>query len=167
MKFEHETDAAAAHIQKVLRYCPTTGLLFWKAAAGRAKADAEAGNLTHHGYRRVGVLGRYFLAHRIAWLLCTGRWPVGLLDHRDQDKLNNRFENLREGDKSLNALNVSAPRADTCTGLPGVGWVKARRAYRARLCVNGERKTLGYWPTAQEAHEAYAAAKTAIAAWNQ
>ena len=95
MKFEHETDAAAAHIQKVLRYCPTTGLLFWKATAGRAKAGAEAGNLTHHGYRRVGVLGRYFLAHRIAWLLCTGRWPVGLLDHRDQDKLNNRFENLR------------------------------------------------------------------------
>lgn len=82
-----------------------------------------------------------------------------MLDHRDQDMLNNRFGNLREADKSLNAVNTSKVRKGSKTGLQGVSWSATKGKYRARFRVGGVERLLGYWDDPMEAAAAYQKAK--------
>ena len=43
------------------------------------------------------VVNKYRLyAHRVIWAMQTGAWPADKIDHADQNKLNNRWANLRE-----------------------------------------------------------------------
>lgn len=39
--------------------------------------------------------GNIMVSH-IVWFLNTGRWPTLQLDHKDDNKKNNKFENLQE-----------------------------------------------------------------------
>lgn len=159
--FPHETPAAAALVRQCLGYNSRTGLLFWLVRRGRARAGDLAGNIGTNGHRRVGLLGRYFQAHRIVWVLTHGTWPEGLIDHENRDGLNNQPGNLRPADKSLNAQN-SMVRSDSRTGLRGVGWSKVMGQYRARICLNGKRVILGYFDDPLEAALVYETARYAL-----
>lgn len=46
-------------------------------------------------------------------------------------------------------------RADNTSGYKGVTWDKREQKWRARIGKEGKRKHLGYFDTAEEAHEAY------------
>lgn len=58
------------------------------------------------GYERISCGSTSVMTHRLAWFLYHGEWPDKLVDHIDQDKLNNRIENLRLADARENALNT-------------------------------------------------------------
>jgi hypothetical protein len=161
MLFPHETKEVAAVAFATLRYDHETGLLYWRVRQGRARAGDMAGNIGSNGHRRVGLLGRYFQAHRIVWLLVHGAWPPFIVDHEDRDGLNNRIGNLRPATKSLNAQN-SVSRSDSRTGLRGVGWSNVRKKYRARICVDQKRLTIGYFDDPTEAHRAYLETQAAL-----
>lgn len=59
------------------------------------------------------------------------------------------------------ALHMIPPRADSSSGYKGV--CKNKTRWVARITVGGERRTIGYFPEAQEAAKAYDAA--AVEAW--
>lgn len=153
-----ETPEALQYARESLRYCDETGKLFWTKKRGRSRVGDEAGNVGTNGHARVGLLGRYYQAHRVVWALCTGAWPSGFLDHRDCNTLNNRFSNLRPADKSVNALNVHTPRPGNRAGLRGVS-LNPKGKYRARIFLRGKEIGLGVFDTAEEAHAAYLQAK--------
>lgn len=48
---------------------------------------------------------------------------------------------------------------NTKSGLKGVTWIKKLEKWQARITLNGKRKSLGYFPTKEEAHQAYLSAK--------
>ena len=58
-------------------------------------------------YRKIGINGREYRAHRIAWVLIYGKWPAGLIDHINHDGLNNHPDNLRDVSQAENQLNPS------------------------------------------------------------
>lgn len=81
------------------------------------------------------------------------------VDHINRNKLDNRKSNLRLCTPAENAQN--SDRVKNRTGFMGVTYAPQRSTnpYQAAIQVNGIRKKLGSYPTAELAHRAYLGAK--------
>lgn len=141
---------------ELLKYNPKTGVLTWRVnrSAGTKIGDV-AGTKDVWGYIRVRVDGKKYRAHRVVWLLVKGVWPENPLDHVDCDGTNNRIENLREVSARQSNLNRRVFKNNRA-GLKGVS--KRKDAFIARITIDGVRKYLGSFSTADSAHTAYAEA---------
>lgn len=100
-------------LKQAVDYEPETGFFRWRqiinGQAGRiVSMPGERAGHKHKrsGYWRLIFDGKYYFAHRLAWLWMTGKWPEMILDHTDRDKANNRWKNLREVDPRENAINT-------------------------------------------------------------
>lgn len=89
------------------------------------------------GYNRVNIKGKLYYVHRVVWFLVMGEWPKTMLDHIDQNKQNNRFENLREVTQTGNSFN-SKLRKDNTTGVRGLSYDKRDNLWYATIEVFGE-----------------------------
>jgi hypothetical protein len=76
------------------------------------------------------------------------------VDHIDGNGLNNRRSNLRLASKSNNAMN-SKKRSDNKSGFKGVCLHKTSGKWRSYITINKHQRSLGYYDTPEEAHEAY------------
>jgi hypothetical protein len=101
--------------------------------------------------------GQTRLAHRVAWFLMTGAWPVGQIDHIDGNPHNNKWDNLRDVTPSGNQQNK---RRGVLGNL--LGTRKKRNSYQAMISVGGYQYTIGTFKTQQEAHEAYLVCKRVV-----
>lgn len=145
-------------LKQLVEYDPESGRFYRVGRAGVKGGPVNSVPNKAVGYRYMRVDGRRYMAHRIAWLYMTGRWPVADIDHINGDRADNRFVNLREATRSENCQN--RPIASTNrSGLRGVSWHRASHKFVSRITVNGRRFDLGYFHTAQEAHSAYLKAK--------
>ena len=145
-----------ARLKALLSYDPVTGEFRWRTTGKGRRADRRAGAVNGQGYMLIGVDYERHPAHRLAWLYMTGTWPP-MLDHRDGNKRNNAFANLRICTKSENARNSRRP-AHNSTGLKGVSRSRRSGKFAAFICVAGKNVFLGEFSSAVEAHAAYAAA---------
>lgn len=158
-----------ARLKELLDYDPETGVFTWKARAVTGKASAwnkrfagkVAGNINKpSGYVYIYVDSQNYSAHRLAWLYLYGEFPEKVIDHADTDRANNAASNLRLATNSQNLANTGL-RVDNTSGFKGVVLHKKRlhqnRPWQAVL----NRKSLGYYATAEEAasarHEAFKA----------
>lgn len=82
---------------------------------------------------------------------------AGEVDHINNDKLDNRKENLRLCTRAENCRNS---RGWSKTGYKGVTKVGSR--YRATIMVNGQAHRLGMHSTPEAAHAAYCEAATRL-----
>jgi hypothetical protein len=145
-----------ARLRALLHYDPQTGQFRWlKRMNARVHAGRFAGTLSRDGYRVIAINGRPYRAHRLAWLYVTGKWCSRMIDHRDGNPSNDRWENLRRATRSQNSANRRLHRNNTC-GYKGVSRDGGR--WRAAICKNGRRHHLGIFSTPQAAHAAYAKA---------
>jgi hypothetical protein len=93
------------------------------------------------------MTGRGEYLHRLIWELHNGPIPKGMVvDHINQDSLDNRIENLRLLSTSQNHLNKSESR--------GYGKSPSGR-YQARIQYKNKVHCLGTYDTEEEAKEAY------------
>jgi hypothetical protein len=142
-----------ARLRALLHYDPETGEFHWlKRVCGRVRADGLAGTLADNGYRLITVDRRQYRAHQLAWLYMTGKWCALVIDHRDGDPANNRWNNLRSATLSQSNANRRVPRNNAC-GLKGVS--RNRSRWRATIHKNRRKHHLGIFPTPQDAHAAY------------
>lgn len=73
--------------------------------------------------------------------------PKGFItDHINRNKLDNRKENLRTVDKSLNAFNTGLWKHNK-SGFKGVSWDKLNQKWRASINKNGKAFNLGRYPS--------------------
>lgn len=146
----------AAYLRTILCYDERTGLFTWLQKLNRrVVVGATAGCVCKtHGYVLIGINGRSYRAHRLAWLYKTGSWPKGGLDHKDLDKANNRWLNLREATQTQNMQNSGAHKNNS-TGLKGVSFHKPSGKYAVKIRIDGRRKYLGLFATPEAAAEAY------------
>lgn len=143
----------ATDFARLLSYEPDSGRLIWrKHMTPRARMGKEAGVVQMGRYRRIGIYGRYYMAHRIAWLLMTGEWPAAQIDHINGDCSDNRWLNLRSATDSQNKQNTAHANR---SGLLGAGWSSTKGQYRAQIRTKGRRIFLGWFDSAEDAHAAY------------
>ena len=153
-------DLTAARLRELLHYDPETGVFTWRVTrCGRAMAGARAGRKSGN-YWSINIERKTHKAARLAWLYVTGSWPVGVVDHRDTDKMNNRWLNLRDIPQPVNLQNQRRAHANNrSAGLLGVSKYQINGKFQARIQVDGKSRSLGYFKTADEAHAAYLKAK--------
>lgn len=73
------------------------------------------------------------------------------IDHINQNKLDNRKDNLRVATKQQNLFNHGIQR-NNISGVKGVRWNKKNRKWVAYISFNGEQKYLGSFNNIEEAH---------------
>ena len=93
----------------------------------------------------------------------TGEWPQYLIDHRDGDNTNDRWNNLRLATYPQNLGN--SKKWDKKKNLPkGVRVLGNRYVARIGVRLGGKKKLihLGCFKTIEEAHQAYKKAATKL-----
>lgn len=159
-------------IAPILGYEPESGRFFWKedrrmGKTGKghlvAKARQNAGGIAADtGYVQIRVAKKKRFGHRLAFLLMTGAWPKGQVDHMNGNRSDNRWANLRDVPQRVNAQNLRAARSDNKLGVMGVQLHQGKGKYVARIRSNGRSKCLGYFDTKDQAHAVYLKAKRAL-----
>ena len=115
-----------------LEYYPYSGALVWKPVDemlmpgkgvalrwNKVYADMEAfTSIDGEGYLYGRFSGGFYKAHRIIWKMQTGEEP-DQVDHKDRDRLNNAWLNLRSSSAFGNATNRGM-RSDNTSGFTGI-----------------------------------------------
>lgn len=157
-----DLEALKRLIPQVLRYCPQEGQLYWRHRPESLFSDSKARrsdwiaanwNSRHagkpaftavgaHGYRCGTLQGCGLTLHRVAFLLMTGDWPEHEVDHRNGDRTDNRWENLRPVSKAQN--NRNARGYSKTSDYVGVSWNRSLGGYVARVYHNGKNHYCGF-----------------------
>lgn len=124
------------------------GQLFWK------ETNQFAGWISNNGYYTVDIECKKYLVHRVIYEMFWGHCPE-LIDHINQNKLDNRIENLRPSNKRDNAFN-SKIRVDNTSGARGVSFSKSNQKWFAYIWLHGKRISGGYHEDIEDAISARA-----------
>lgn len=123
-------------LKELLSYDPETGIFTWKVdRTGKAKKGSRAGNLNKtNGYWIICVDNKRRLAHRLAILYIDGYLPENSLDHIDRNKINNRYNNLREVSQTCNSRNCNIAKNNK-SGITGVSWHKKKNKWQSQINI--------------------------------
>lgn len=77
-----------------------------------------------------------------------------MLDHRNNNGLDNRQENIRPADHSQNKCN-RGPQSNNTSGYKGVSWQRSSKKWMAKIHVGSQKKYLGLFSEAAAAARAY------------
>ena len=157
-----------SELKELMHYDPAAGqFVRLKARFHPQRIGQIAGCVNKHprrGYVVIKIHGKSYEAHRLAWLYMTGEWPKSQIDHRDEDKTNNRWDNLREATHTQNIWHRGKQK-NNASGIRGVYWRADIGKWRAVLQAGRKagRKALfsAHFATREEAAAAYAVAARA------
>jgi hypothetical protein len=156
-------------LRELLSYDANTGMFRWLAKSAprsnRRKVGDLAGCVGVQGYVVLGVEGRSYRAHRLAWFYVHGVWPEKHIDHINGNRADNRIENLRDVSAAQNNRNLQRAKRQNQTGLLGV--FRNGKRWSAQLRGTSGPRHLGMFDTPEEAHMAYLAAKQTAQFINQ
>lgn len=145
-----------ARLRDLLRYDPATGLFEWWVSGKGRKMNKPAGCTSKVGYTVIRVDKELFQAHRLAWFYIRGWWPPVEIDHKNDIKTDNSFENLRDSTSGENKQNMRKSGANNKhSGMLGVTWHGQMEKWWARVQLNGVVHSAGLHATPEEAHQAY------------
>jgi hypothetical protein len=148
------TDLTVEQLRAALSYEPETGQFVWLNCRKVDRQGCPAGSLNKAlGYVLIGLNGTLYYAHRLAIFYVTGNWPEGQVDHKNMDRSDNRFGNLREATKAENMQNRGAP-SNNSSGHKGVSFNRALKKWHAYI-GKGRRIHLGYFTDIRDAQAAY------------
>ena len=115
--------------------------------------------LGSRGYYMVRVYkdnkGNTMSIHVLVAMAFLGHKPDGykiVVDHIDNNKLNNHVSNLQ---LISNRENTSKDKKNGTSKYTGVTWYNASNKWLAQIAINSKKKNLGLFETEDEAHEAY------------
>jgi hypothetical protein len=111
------------------------GLLFRKKrVSSRAKIGLEAGSFDKEGYKKVQIYYKSYRVHRLIFMMFYGYMPK-FVDHINNNRGDNRIENLREATSNQNQHNSKKPKTNT-TGFKNVYFSKASQNWYVQIKIN-------------------------------
>ena len=147
-------DITASVLRQILTYNITTGIF-----NRRNHTEKVLGRIATKGYRQIMVMGKRYMAHRLAWLYINGEWPDGQIDHINQVKDDNRIDNLRVVNNKQNGENITTFKHNTS----GVKGVRLRGgSWRAEIKHNGKTQHLGSFESKEDAQAARVMAESIL-----
>lgn len=157
---------AQEELLTLFRYDEVSGKIFRRSREGNnwfnsRFAGSEAGYESADGYIKIKYQGASYLAQRIIWKMVTGFDPEGSVDHIDGVKNNNRWGNLRDVTHDQNMWNAKLFHNNT-SGYRGVSFIQSHGMWRAAISVNGKKKHIGYFESAEAAHAAFVDESTKV-----
>lgn len=120
------------------------GNLIRLKASGGSASNTIAGWITvcnGINYKKVSVDKKTHYVHRIIYLWHHGRMPK-VIDHINNNSLDNRIENLREANQSQNCANQRIKKNNK-SGYKGVHQDKKTKKYIAKIMCNRRTIWLG------------------------
>lgn len=163
----------AEYLRECFSYEPETGILKWrKRPRNHFKSDKFhrisfmfAGTVTGcmnpvSGYLRANLDGKVRYNHRIIWKIMTGYDATDHVEHKNRNRADNRWINLREANQTQNNGNFPT-RIDNKCGLKGVQQTRNGK-YVARIKKYGVLTRYGPFLTKEEAYAAYCEAARKI-----
>jgi hypothetical protein len=156
-----KADPTQEELKRVLKYDCKTGVFTWRVNGGKAIKGNVAGS-PGRGYIHIGVGGKRYRAHRLAWIYVHGRPPAGDIDHKNGCCSDNRLCNLRvcqPGCKKHNQQNQRRPHKGNKSGFLGVSFSRETNNWRAFIHYDGKLRNLGGFSTPEKAHQKYLEAK--------
>lgn len=154
-------------LKQVLHYNPETGIFTGLIARGKrtdcvGKVIGKYPN--SHGYVLIVIDYIKYSAHHLAWFYMTGEWPKwgdAEVDHRNRNRADNKWENLRKFAHQKNSFNHPIEKNNT-SGILGVSFDAQIKRWRPSISPNGRMKHLGRFDTIEEALSARIAADKTI-----
>lgn len=145
-----------ARLRELLNYDQDSGRFTWKVSRPRCKAGTLAGTPRPDGYIQISIDKKLHLAHRLAWLYVHGHFPPDQIDHRNSNRADNHLTNLRPATQQQNNFNVDV-RSHNQLGIKGVCFRKdlKEKKFKAQISLNNRLYHLGFYPTAEQASDAY------------
>jgi CDGSH-type Zn-finger protein len=143
-------------LRELFRYNPESGHFIRRVAVGRHgrhRAGECVGTRRVNGYLAIGVDGKTYYAHHLAWLYVHGSLSTGQIDHKNRVRDDNRICNLRPATTSQNMRNRTA-HSDNAVGYKGVSLTRQGK-YKAKIWCDGKEKWLGVFDAAELAAAAY------------
>lgn len=138
------------YLRDVLHYDRETGTFTWKKNTGKKRLVGKVAGSKSEDYWEIGLLGRRYKAHRLAWFYVHGVWPQSDIDHINLDKLDNRFDNFREATRAQNNINTH-PVTKSSSVRRGVCWHSQASKWRAYITVRSRQISLGLFDDVTEA----------------
>lgn len=139
-------------LKELLHYDPDTGVFTWIKKPSLRCHDlvGKAAGTLRGGYIYIGIDKTGCYAHRLAWLYMTGKMPDDQIDHKNHEKDDNRWINLRAATYKLNSRNTPL-KSNNTSGFVGVSWKKESNAWKAEIKVDGKSIHLGCFREKQNA----------------
>ena len=125
------------HLKSILKYDPDTGLFTWLITDVWRLQGTIAGGPSG-GYVRIQVDDIRYGAHQLAFIWMTGECPE-YIDHRNNDRSDNRWLNLRPATRQQNNQNTKL-RRDNKLGIKGVVMTPNGK-FCAQITCNGKTKS--------------------------
>lgn len=138
------------YLKHLLYYDPKTGIFQWRLNTINTKPGMIAGHTTTRGYLGIGIEGKSYPLHRIAWKYVYGFDPKESIDHKNGVKKDNRICNLREASHMENIRNRKRLKS---YGFKGVS--PSDKKFRATMWFNNKSLYLGLFSNPEDAARAY------------
>jgi len=104
-------------------------------------------------YIRLSICKKHIYLHQAIFIYHHGYLPK-YIDHINGNSLDNKIENLREANQSLNIANSLLSKSNT-SGYKGVTWRKDTNKWMAQITKNKKHHNLGCFENIEDAANAY------------
>lgn len=154
------------YLNECFEYDAKTGLLTWKIRPqnhfrtsrgwkifNRLYAGNKAGTEFPDGrtsYCMIGINGKRYSAHQIAYAMFYGEWAGRDIDHINGNGIDNRIENMRPVEHTYNLRNQRMYNNNT-SGMNGVCLHKPTGKYAASIQILNKRIHLGLFSSKEDA----------------
>lgn len=141
------------YLKECIDYNPETGEWKWKITDGRGIYGDDAYCIEKTALT-TQILGKPYTTSRLIWFYVTGEFPSkgNLVLIKNNIMTDLRWDNLCLGTFSE---QQQKRKVASKTGFKCVSFEKRRGKYKAYINVHRKQIHLGYFPTPEEAHEAY------------
>lgn len=146
--YDAETGNLIHKPREISEFASRWAYLLWN----KRYPGSVAGSIRKNGYISVAIANVAFYAHRLIWMREYGFAPESI-DHIDGNKTNNRIDNLRASNPSVNTKNRAISSNNT-SGQMGVYWHDQTQKWCARIYDNKKSVGLGLYDNFEDAVKA-------------